>query len=121
MGDLSAHFDSREFRDHRTGALPDGGIDGRLVQVLECVRATGPQAGRPLRIVSGYRSPETNRAVGGARNSQHLYGRAADIEPGRCTVAQAHGCGAVGVGYNVNGWVVHLDTRPGPQVSFRDP
>jgi hypothetical protein len=35
--------------------------------------------GQPVVITSGYRSPEVNAAVGGARNSAHLYGRAADI------------------------------------------
>ena len=33
----------------------------------------------PIRINSGYRCPELNRAVGGASNSQHLRGEAADI------------------------------------------
>jgi zinc D-Ala-D-Ala carboxypeptidase len=34
----------------------------------------------PLYINSGFRSPEVNRLVGGALNSQHLTGLAADIE-----------------------------------------
>ena len=33
----------------------------------------------PIRITSGYRCPELNRAVGGVKNSQHLRGEAADI------------------------------------------
>ena len=33
----------------------------------------------PIRITSGYRQPELNRAVGGLKNSQHLRGEAADI------------------------------------------
>lgn len=36
--------------------------------------------GHPIRITSGYRSPKVNKAVGGANNSDHLYGYAADIE-----------------------------------------
>jgi uncharacterized protein YcbK (DUF882 family) len=120
MGDLSQHFDSSEFSDHQTGSIGQKGIDPKLIRVLECIRASGPKAGQPLRVVSGYRSPETNRAVGGARRSQHIYGRAADIEPGRCSVDQALRCGAIGVGYNGNGWVVHVDTRPGHQVTFQD-
>lgn len=32
-----------------------------------------------ITIVSGYRSPAYNRAIGGARHSQHLEGTAADI------------------------------------------
>jgi len=115
MGDLSPHFSRWEFRDHRTGELV--GPDPKLIEVLECLRA---RDGRPLRVVSGYRSPGTNAAVGGARNSQHIYGRAADLEPGRFTATQAHDCGARGVGVDRNGWVVHVDVRPSAPVTFPD-
>jgi len=116
MGDLSAHFDRSEFLDHRTHAMPYD-PDPKLIQALERLRSID---GKPLRIVSGYRSPETNRSVGGAPQSQHLYNRAADLVPGRFTVAQALHCGAVGVGYSSAGWVVHIDTRPAAPVTFRD-
>jgi len=43
---------------------------------LEMVRAL---VQCPVVISSGYRSPAVNQAVGGARNSQHLLGQAADI------------------------------------------
>ena len=36
--------------------------------------------GKPITISSGYRSPKLNRAIGGARGSQHSKGEAADIE-----------------------------------------
>ena len=36
--------------------------------------------GSPLPILSGYRDPETNARVGGARGSQHLHGNAFDID-----------------------------------------
>ena len=35
--------------------------------------------GGPIIVTSGYRCKELNAAVGGARNSQHLKGQAADI------------------------------------------
>ena len=38
--------------------------------------------GKPIRVNSGYRSPELNRAVGGAATSQHIKGEAADITGG---------------------------------------
>jgi hypothetical protein len=38
--------------------------------------------GKPIHINSGYRCVELNRAVGGAVNSQHIQGRAADISVG---------------------------------------
>lgn len=36
-------------------------------------------AGVPVIVNSGYRSPEYNKKVGGAKNSMHLYGKAFDI------------------------------------------
>lgn len=38
--------------------------------------------GKPLRVGSGYRSPELNKAVGGVAASQHMSGQAADINTG---------------------------------------
>lgn len=35
----------------------------------------------PIRITSGYRVPRLNEAVGGVKNSQHIEGKAADIQP----------------------------------------
>lgn len=37
--------------------------------------------GKPIIITSGFRVPRLNKAVGGVKNSDHLYGRAADIVP----------------------------------------
>lgn len=56
-------------------------------KVLENIRrvlAPGMQAirdilGKPVHITSGYRSPLLNAVVGGARNSQHVLGLAADF------------------------------------------
>lgn len=44
--------------------------------VLEPLRAF---AGKPIVISSGYRCPALNQAVGGASQSQHLRGEAADL------------------------------------------
>lgn len=33
----------------------------------------------PIKVNSGYRSPEVNKAVGGVKNSQHITGSAVDI------------------------------------------
>ena len=52
-------------------------IDGELVIVLQCIRE---HFGKPLHITSGYRTASHNAAVGGSKSSQHLLGRAADIQ-----------------------------------------
>ncbi len=50
--------------------------------------------------------------MGGVQDSQHLYGRAADIPAGLVTPEEAIMCGATGVGER-DGWAVHVDVRPG--------
>lgn len=49
----------------------------RLAQVLELVRSN--LDGHPIKINSGFRSPQVNAAVGGSRISAHMDGRAADF------------------------------------------
>ena len=58
------------------------------ITLLECIRAEWAEycerhdLGTPaIRISSGYRSPELNKAVGGAKTSAHQFGYAADIQP----------------------------------------
>lgn len=38
--------------------------------------------GSPIYVTSGYRSPELNKKVKGAKTSQHMLGQAADIKAG---------------------------------------
>lgn len=62
-------------------ASPDTGeiaVHPRLLYFLDHAR---DQLRRPIIVTSGYRTEAHNRAVGGAPDSQHLYGRAADIVP----------------------------------------
>lgn len=58
------------------------------ITLLENIRAEweryceAHKLGNPaIRISSGYRSPELNKAVGGAKNSAHVEGYAADLQP----------------------------------------
>jgi uncharacterized protein YcbK (DUF882 family) len=105
---LTPHFSVAEFVDKRANVRQDPPT--MLLGVLENLRG---QVGRPLPIVSGYRTVETNRAVGGAADSRHLHGDAADLPRGYATVAQAQAAGAVGIG-SAGPWAVHVDVRPGP-------
>lgn len=109
MGDLSAHFDSSEFRCKGTRHSAHAAVSPDLVAKLERLRAI--KGGRPLTIVSGVRCATHNRAVGGARASQHLRGTAADIPKGYATVAEAERAGFTGIGSS-GPWAVHVDVRP---------
>ena len=115
---LSPAFKAREFR------CRDGSdaimIDQPLVVLLQCIRE---HFGKPITITSGYRTAAHNKSVGGAKSSQHLLGRAADIQVADTTVeavaAYAESLmpdwGGVGrypvKAGRAKGWV-HVDTRP---------
>ncbi len=82
---ISSHFRLSEFESPDTGEVM---VDPLLVYCLEVVRLCW---GSPLRISSGYRTPEHNTAVGGLVNSRHLVGKAVDIPLRDVTAAQGEG------------------------------
>lgn len=74
-----------------------------------------------LRVTSGRRSPERNKAVGGAKNSFHLHGSAADIdmsgmdEAKRANLVKSlrqHGAKGF-ITYSDSPNMLHVDMRPG--------
>jgi len=73
--------------------------------------------GRPITITSGYRTKEHNKAVGGARNSQHLLGKAADIKvkgmhSREVAIYVARYTNFMGIGMSLNtNSITHVDTR----------
>jgi len=75
-GQLSANFHENEFRCRGTNTLPPNSMDPELIRVLQAIR---DHYGVPVTINSGYRSQRHNAAVGGAPNSQHILGKAADF------------------------------------------
>ena len=94
-------------------------IDDELVVLLQCIRE---HFGAKVHITSGYRTASHNARVGGSKSSQHLLGRAADIQVqdtdplAVAAYAESLMPGWGGVGrYPVKsgrakGWV-HVDTR----------
>ena len=76
---LSAHFDTEEFACHcgcGFGTRP-GDVNPVLLDGLETLRALC--GGKPMIVNSGCRCAEHNRAIGGAAQSQHMRGNAADV------------------------------------------
>ena len=114
---LSANFTVAEF------ACKDGSdpvfVDSSLAALLQKIR---DHFGRPVVITSGYRTAAHNKSVGGAKSSQHLLGRAADIRVQGVSVEDVAAYAERlmpdwgGIGHypvkegRATGWV-HVDTR----------
>lgn len=75
MGDLAKNFSRAEFAC-KCGCMGDT-VDFQLLQLLQQLR---DDLRVRVRIVSGYRCADHNRKVQGSPNSQHLRGKAADIQ-----------------------------------------
>lgn len=73
MGNLSKNFSSSEFECPHCHQSP---MDPLLISVLQIIR---DYVKLPIVVNSGYRCPEHNKRVGGVANSQHIFGKAADI------------------------------------------
>ena len=113
MGDLTHDFSAIEFRCRDGSEHP---IDCGLLAMLQAVRS---HFGRPVTITSGYRSPAYNARVGGAPNSYHTKGLAADFRVRSEDIRDVHAwCNAAfpnaGLGIYVRsggwGWI-HIDNR----------
>ena len=71
---ISDNFNLREFQCKcGCGTVK---LHSELLRRLQAIRT---ETGRAAVINSGYRCPTHNKKVGGASNSQHLHGKAADI------------------------------------------
>ena len=115
-GYTSPHFRFSEFRTKNPSLLlgpanPVIRLNRDLVMVLEVLRAVYG----PISVISGFRDTLWNRLVGGARNSQHLFGNACDmaaslgIKPYAAWSAGGRGLGQIGGGDG--GTIVHVDVR----------
>lgn len=105
-------------RDHRTDEVTR--IDADALDILFALREKFP-VGQPFEIISGYRSPETNRMLrktssGVAKSSFHMRGQAIDLRlPGvslkslrKAALSLQRG----GVGFYPQSNFIHVDTGP---------
>ena len=83
---LTEHFTLEEFIVSNTGErlgidnTPSAAILANIQRTAELLeRARALLGGSVIILTSGYRSPALNAAVGGAANSAHIHGLAADI------------------------------------------
>ena len=112
LSKASTHFKVTEF------ACNDGSdkilIDDKLVELLEFIRG---YFNKPVTITSAYRTASYNKRVGGAANSQHTKGTAADIvvkdvDPTEVVKAAELFLGSSGgIGLYTISKFTHVDTR----------
>jgi uncharacterized protein YcbK (DUF882 family) len=75
---MTQNFSREEFRS-KDGAYFPKHVQDNLQILAEQLEVLREHFQKPININSGYRSPEHNAKVGGAENSQHLLGKAADV------------------------------------------
>ena len=83
---------------------------------LDKLQALRDRLGKPLIVRSAYRSPEHDRAVGGATRSKHLDGAAFDIAMANhdpvAFEAAAREMGFLGFGFYPRSGFIHVDLGP---------
>lgn len=84
---MAKYFKEGEFACKHCNGLPAGGMDPNLVKVLDEARE---RVGVPIIVSSGYRCPEHNRAIGGASQSYHMRGMAADVYSNQISSEELH-------------------------------
>ncbi len=116
---LSENFGMHEFVNPADPERPSGTAVRYLMQLCEDVlEPLRKHLGKPLKITSGFRSPSHNAAIGGAKNSLHTTGMAADVAVGgipeqvkaAAFLSKLDEVGGIGL-YESKG-IVHVDIRP---------
>jgi uncharacterized protein YcbK (DUF882 family) len=121
------HFGAGEFTNYfaaqRNGvknSQPPKRLWKNIVQTLRIVDELRASFGKPCRILSSYRSPAYNRAIGGAPLSQHLEFTALDIAFDGISPQRVYdrliewrraGKFTGGLGLYPSSGFVHIDTR----------
>lgn len=83
---ITNNFTWEELTRTSTGLPNTPNMDAKAYLLELCLLILQPirdKYGKPITVTSGYRSEMVNKAVGGAKTSQHLKGQAADITVGQ--------------------------------------
>lgn len=115
---LSIHFTTNELQC-KCSKCDIQYIENDLLDRLEIIRKL---YGKPIKVTSGYRCPDHNKSQGGASNSSHVSGMAADIQPIIVTLDELDElydiCYTIfdNIGDGRNKGFIHVDVRP-PKIS----
>lgn len=106
----SAHFSDSELACHHCN------VNGVVQELLDALEALRLKVGAPIVVNCAYRCPAHNAAVGGVRDSQHVLGRAADIQVAGKTARALYGAALQvpqikGLGVSDHQGYLHIDVR----------
>lgn len=123
MGTLTKNFNWTEICSDDLNTVPNQYKQNLKKLANDILQPARDLLGKAINITSGYRSAEHNRAVGGASNSQHIYGNAVDIYVSNMSGLELFDffvknfgkkLGGIGLYYNENSKesFIHIDIRP---------
>lgn len=126
---LSEHFELAEFNCHSGEPVPPSVVAAIQTLVKDVLEPVRQWWGKPIVVISGWRSQFWNDRIGGAKASTHMSGEGADVRPispselpaffsaieEMRTSDMLKGLGGFG---KYLGWA-HLDTRKAPDGHLR--
>lgn len=117
---VSKYFTVGEVTQWDSQRIPTSSeIQNNILQLAKELDTIREKWGSPVQVTSWYRPPNVNRAVGGAKHSQHLTGKAVDIYPSEGSILEFQNWLDNGIwkdralGYGAKRGFVHCDTRSG--------
>lgn len=79
MAKITTNFSLEEFNCKDGSAMPND-VMINIIKLAKNLQMLRDAIGKTISITSGYRSPEYNAKIKGAKFSQHINGTAADIQ-----------------------------------------
>jgi uncharacterized protein YcbK (DUF882 family) len=76
---ITKNFNLNEFNSKCGRPMPSN-VRANIIELAKNLQVLRDEVNRPISITSGYRSPEHNAKVKGAKNSQHVQGTAVDLK-----------------------------------------
>jgi uncharacterized protein YcbK (DUF882 family) len=76
---ITENFNLNEFNSKCGRPMP-ANVRANIIELAKNLQVLRDEVKAPITITSGYRSPERNAKIKGAKNSQHVQGTAVDLK-----------------------------------------